>query len=111
LISRLESPEQQASSAEISKLLEGEILALPATYRTVLVLRDIEEMSTAETALALNLTEVNVKVRLHRAHALLRRELYAHAQAARIEAFRFLGIRCDRLVQRVLERVEQLRRA
>ncbi|HEX5410944.1 MAG TPA: RNA polymerase sigma factor [Terriglobia bacterium] len=103
LRSRLASPEQQASIGEISKLLEAAILSLPEAYRTVLMLRDIEEMSTAETASALNLTEENVKVRLHRARVLLRRELYSRAGAARVDAFPFMGARCDRMVQRVFE--------
>ncbi|MFP5236336.1 MAG: sigma factor-like helix-turn-helix DNA-binding protein [Acidobacteriota bacterium] len=48
-------------------LLERAILALPAGYRAVLMLRELEEMSTAETADALGLTETNVKLRLQRA--------------------------------------------
>jgi RNA polymerase sigma-70 factor, ECF subfamily len=107
LTSRLASPEQQASIGEISKLLETAILSLPETYRTVLMLRDVEEMSTAETASALNLTEENVKVRLHRARVLLRRELYTRAGSARGEAFPFMGARCDRMVQRVFQRLEE----
>ncbi|TAM82472.1 MAG: RNA polymerase sigma factor [Acidobacteria bacterium] len=105
LTSHLASPEQQASTAEIRNLMEAAILSLPEVYRVVLMLRDIEEMNTAETASALNLTEENVKVRLHRARVLLRRELYNRADAARGEAFPFMGARCDRLVQRVFERL------
>ena len=105
LTSHLASPEQQASIGEISKLLEEAILSLPEAYRTVLMLRDVEEMSTAETASALNLTEENVKVRLHRARVLLRREIYHRAGSARGEAFPFMGARCDRMVQRVFERL------
>jgi len=105
LTSHLASPEQQASIGEISKLLEAAILSLPEAYRTVLMLRDVEEMSTAETASALNLTEENVKVRLHRARVLLRREIYHRAGSARGEAFPFMGARCDRMVQRVFERL------
>lgn len=105
LTSRLASPEQQASIGEIGKLLEAAILSLPEAYRTVLMLRDVEEISTAETASALNLTEENVKVRLHRARVLLRRELYNRAGSARGEAFPFMGARCDRMVHRVFERL------
>ena len=105
LTSHLASPEQQASIGEVSKLLEAAILSLPEAYRTVLMLRDVEEMSTAETASALNLTEENVKVRLHRARVLLRREIYHRAGSARGEAFPFMGARCDRMVQRVFERL------
>ena len=59
-------PEQNASRAELSQLLEEALLGLPEQYRTVVMLRDIEGMSTAETASALDLTEDNVKIRLHR---------------------------------------------
>lgn len=105
LTSHLASPEQQASTGEVRKLLEAAILSLPEAYRTVLMLRDVEEMSTAETASSLNLTEENVKVRLHRARALLRRELYNRAGSARGDAFPFMGARCDRIVRRVFERL------
>lgn len=65
-------PEQRASTAELGQLLEEAVLGLPDHYRTVVMMRDIEELSTAETAAALDLTEENVKVRLHRGHAMLR---------------------------------------
>lgn len=97
------SPEQQASSTEMGHLLEEAVLALPENYRTVIMMRDIEEMSTSDTAAALNLSEENVKIRLHRARALLRKELFARAGAGRAKAFPFMGVRCDRVVQRVFE--------
>jgi RNA polymerase sigma-70 factor, ECF subfamily len=105
LVSSFESPEQQASTREMGKLLEEAILALPSSYRTVLIMRDLEEMTTADTATALELTEENVKVRLHRARAMLRKELFTRAEAGRGEAFPFLGSRCDRIVQAVFERM------
>src|SRR5665213_224293 len=93
------TPEANASSSELKSLLEEAILALPTTYRTVLVLRDVEEMSTAETAQVLSLTDTNVKVRLHRAHELLRGELFARAGASSSQAFRLHATRCDRIVR------------
>lgn len=99
------SPEQQASSAEMGHLLEEGILALPENYRTVVMMRDIEEMSTADTATALNLSEENVKIRLHRARILLRKELFARVGAGRAKAFPFMGVRCDRVVKRVFEAI------
>ena len=100
------TPELHASRAEAAALLEQAILALPQAYRAVLMLRDVEEMSTAETAEALSLTESNVKVRLHRAHDLLREELYARAGATAPQAFGFHAVRCDRVVGAVLERLQ-----
>jgi RNA polymerase sigma-70 factor, ECF subfamily len=101
-------PEQRASASELNRLLESAILTLPESYRTVLVLRDVEEMNTAETAVCLQLTEENVKVRLHRARALLRRELYSRAGATSTQAFQFHAVRCDRVVKAVFERIAKL---
>ena len=98
-------PEQQASRSEIRRLLEESIEALPDSHRTVFVLREIEEMSTTETAEALGLTEENVKIRLYRARAILRRKLYSHASVESKEAFAFGAARCDRVVRNVLERI------
>ncbi len=105
LASKAPDPERSAASGEASSLVEAAIMGLPESYRTVLMMRDVEEMSTAETAECLNLTEENVKTRLHRAHAMLRRDLYARAGAARVNAFTFGRERCDRIVQRVLARM------
>lgn len=103
--SDLHTPEGNVARNELSALLEESILALPVAYRTVLVLRDIEEMSTAETAQVLALTDSNVKVRLHRAHEVLRTELMARAGASSPQAFVFPATRCDRVVQAVFERL------
>ena len=96
------SPEQQTASAEMRRLLEQAIVALPRIYRTILVLRDVEEMTTMETAAALDITEDAVKVGLHRARALLRRELFKKAGATSAEAFQFPATRCDRVTSKTL---------
>jgi RNA polymerase sigma-70 factor, ECF subfamily len=101
-------PEQQASDRELVALLQDAVLALPDNYRSVIMMRDIEEMSTTDTAQALDLTEENVKVRLHRARALLRRELFARAGAQRGNAFPFMGARCDQMVEAVMRRIAEL---
>ena len=105
LKSNVPDPESQVARSEVARLLEEAILALPKSYRTVLMLRDVEEMSTAEAADALEMTEENVKVRLHRARALLRKELYARAGATASAAFQFMATRCDRVVKQVFERI------
>ena len=99
------TPESNAARSELTSMLEDSILALPVAYRTVLMLRDIEEMNTAETAQVLALTEANVKVRLHRAHELLRAELMSRAGASSPQAFAFPATRCDRVVQAVFARL------
>lgn len=99
------SPESNASLSEMAAMLERAITALPDRYRAVVVLRDLEEMSTGETAEALSLSEANVKVRLHRAHELLRDELMTMAGSASHLAFGFGASRCDSMVQSVFNRI------
>ncbi len=100
-------PEQQASNWEIRRLLEEAVEKLPDAYRTVFVLRDVEDMSTTDTADVLEITEANVKVRLHRARALLRKSLYARAGMERKEALNSHAVRCDRVVKNVFERIQK----
>jgi RNA polymerase sigma-70 factor (ECF subfamily) len=101
------NPEQQASNSQVRRLLEEAVERLPDAYRTIFVLRDVEEMTTADAADILEITEDNVKVRLHRARALLRKSLYARAGMERKEAFNFHALRCDRVVHSVFERIQQ----
>ena len=108
LVSNRPDPERSAANGQTGAFLEAAIFALPESYRTVLMMRDVEEMSTAETADCLNITEENVKTRLHRAHAMLRRDLFARAGAVRASAFTFGRERCARLVARVLQRISQI---
>lgn len=68
-------PLDQVLNEELSQRLKAAIIALPEKYRLVLVLRDVEGFSTAETADILNITTANVKVRLHRARLSLREDL------------------------------------
>jgi RNA polymerase sigma-70 factor (ECF subfamily) len=102
------SPEQNASTSQIASLLESSIDSLPDKYRQIFMLRDVEEMSTADTAACLGISEENVKVRLHRARALMRKQLYMRAGARTSTAFQFMGERCDRLVQTVMTRIARL---
>lgn len=101
-------PEQNASRAELGRLLEDAVLGLPEQFRMVVLLRDVEELSTSETAAALDLSEENVKVRLHRGHAMLRGWLFARVGAEAKNAFPFMGVRCDRVVHGVFLRLGEL---
>ena len=102
---KTETPEAQAMRAELGRLLQTAVDGLPATYRSVFVMREVEQLSTAETADCLGLSEEAVKTRLHRSRALLRRDLEGRAGSAIAAAYSFLGVRCDRSVARVLERI------
>ncbi|MEM7222192.1 MAG: RNA polymerase sigma factor [Pseudomonadota bacterium] len=100
-----DSPEAAAARSEIRGLLESAIDDLPLDFRTVFVLRALEEMSVAETADCLGLRQETVKTRFHRAKRGLRRSLSAQLQATLVEAFPFAGRRCDRIVAAVCQRL------
>lgn len=92
---------------QLREMLKAAVDALPETYRSVFVLREVEQLSTSETADCLEVSEETVKIRLHRSRALLRRELESRIGPAVSELYMFLGPRCDRTVARVLERIAQ----
>ena len=100
-----ETPESQAIRGEFTQLLQSAVDALSETYRLVFVLREVEQLSTNETAECLGISEEAVKTRLHRSRALLRHELQAQIGPSIAQAYAFLGIRCDRTVARVLDRI------
>jgi len=99
------NPEEQLSASELGRALESAILSIPEQYRLVLMMRDVEQLSTSETATALDLSEENVKVRLHRARAMVRKNLFAQVGSEAPRAFGFMGERCDRVVARVMARI------
>ena len=68
-------PLDKLLNEELAEMIHQAILSLPEKYRMIIVLRDIEDFSTAETAQILDLSESNVKVRLHRARLFLREKL------------------------------------
>lgn len=99
------NPEHQAFATELKTLLESSIDSLREHHRIVFTLREIEGLSTAETAECLGVSEDNVKTRLHRARALLRGDLFARTGGASAGAFQFHLSRCDRVVSGVLEKI------
>ena len=98
-------PERQAFAGELRALIESAIEALPEHYRAVFVMREVEGMSTAESAECLDITEESAKTRLHRARKLLRDTLYERAGIENAAAFSFEAPRCDRVVAVVFEQV------
>ena len=104
------SPERQVADAELRNLLEQSIVALPNTYRSVYMLRDVEQMSIDEVSRILDLSESTVKVRLHRARRALRKAIMARTGAQVLSAFAFEAPRCDRVVARVFERISSMQR-
>jgi RNA polymerase sigma-70 factor (ECF subfamily) len=98
-------PEAAAARAEVRRLLEHAVDQLPDPFRTVFVLRDIEEMSIEETAAQLGLRPETVKTRLHRARRLLRQSLDRTLSSAVGEVFPCAGARCTRITEAVLNRL------
>jgi RNA polymerase sigma-70 factor (ECF subfamily) len=106
-----DTPEISAQRTEMRSLIEAQIDLLPDDFRAVFMLRSVEEMSVEETAEALGIPPATVRTRLFRARSLLREGLAAKIDLACEEAFSFAGERCDRIVARVLARIEGLERA
>jgi RNA polymerase sigma-70 factor (ECF subfamily) len=102
-----EQPDASAVREEMRRLLERKIDQLPAAFRTVFMLRALEEMSARETAECLGIPEATVRTRFFRARSLLRGSLEKDMDAALEGAFAFDGARCDRIVQAVLDRLRR----
>lgn len=96
-------PEQAAHRAEVRRLIEQKIDELPNDFRTVFVLRALEEMSVEETAACLGIVEATVRSRYFRAKGLLRESISRELDFAIEEAFMFDGERCDRIAYTVLK--------
>ena len=101
LTSKDRSPEDQAMGRELRGILESSLDAIPEIYRSVFLLREVEALSTTEAAECLGISEDTVKTRLHRARAMLRRELFERAGLTAAELFPLHLSRCDRVVEAV----------
>ncbi|PWC40020.1 RNA polymerase subunit sigma [Azospirillum sp. TSO35-2] len=99
------TPEEDASRAEVRRLLERAIDALPEPFRVVFTLREIEQMSVEETASCLGIPQDTVKTRLHRARRLLGHSLRRQLSPDLAGVFPFAGERCARIVAHVLKRL------
>ena len=102
----VESATTTAIRAEARQLIERRIDELPLAFRTVFVLREIEELSADEVAACLGIPPATVRTRLFRARALLREALARDLDLATGDVFAFAGARCDRIVANVLSRLD-----
>ena len=100
-------PERIAMRAEMRRLMEARIDLLPEAFRSVFMLRAVEELSVEEVALALDLPQATVRTRFFRARGLLRESLSRDVDMAIGDAFAFAGERCDRIVANVLLRLSE----
>ena len=101
------NPEERAVAADLMQHVEAEVAALPEAYRSVFLLREVEGLSTEETAACLEVSAEVVKTRLHRARKMLRNALY-RAGAGLQSIFSFGAQRCDRVVAKVMEEIRGL---
>jgi RNA polymerase sigma-70 factor, ECF subfamily len=99
-------PEHAAAQRQIRHLIERAIDDLPEAFRVVFVMRDVQDLSTEETAGLLGLPPATVKTRLHRARRELRRALDEQLASTLTEAFPFDGKRCQDTADKVLERLQ-----
>lgn len=102
----VQTPVARMLNAELKVILEEAIRQLPEKYRTVFVMREIENMNVAETKACLNISEVNVKVRLNRAKTLLKNSLSAVYN--KDDIFHFHLSRCNQMAEAVLKQMEAL---
>jgi RNA polymerase sigma-70 factor (ECF subfamily) len=103
-----DNPEKAAYHSELQRAIEAAVDTLPPRYRSVFVLREIEDMSGAETAECLGINEVAVKTRLHRARRMLRARLERTVSGAAPLAFGYGEQRCDRMTRLTMARIEEL---
>lgn len=104
--SNTEAPDRAAARTEVREIIERKVDALPEAFRTVFVLRSVEEMSVEEVAACLSLPEATVRSRHFRARSLLRESLQSEFDVAERDLYEFGGSRCDRIVARVLQRLQ-----
>jgi RNA polymerase sigma-70 factor (ECF subfamily) len=102
-----DQPDQLTWRAELRGLIERQIDALPEKYRSVFMLRGVEEMSSAEVADVLGIPEITVRVRYMRARQMLQNSLQGSIDQHIGEAFSFAGARCDRIVAGVHARLRK----
>ena len=107
LPSETSGPDRELENRELQAVLRDAVEVLPDPLRAVFCLREIEGLSTEETASALDLTTENVRVRLHRAKRSLRQTLDARMGREVRRLYLFDGPRCDRIVAGVFDRLLQ----
>jgi RNA polymerase sigma-70 factor, ECF subfamily len=103
------TPEGEVARRQIRQMLEHAIDDLPPAFRTVLVMRDVQEATVEETANVLGIKAETVRTRLHRARNMLRERLGEQFAVVLKDVFPFERPRCDALVARLLGKVGLLR--
>lgn len=104
-----EQPEQSAMRTQVRQQIEARIDTLPDQFRTVFMLRGVEEMTVEEVSAVLDIPEATVRSRFFRARSILREGLSRDIDMAVGDAFSFAGPRCDKIVAGVLAAIAQER--
>lgn len=102
-ISSIPNPEKQMIQNESTRILEQAISELDMKYRVVYIMKEVEEMSIKSIAEILDISESNVKVRIHRSRAMIKDGLYQISKKE--DAFEFGFKRCDAIVERVMQKI------
>ena len=100
-----DEPDTAAERAQVRRLIERKLDDLPVAFRTVFMLRCVEELTVEETAACLGLPDATVRSRHFRARSMLREALAQELDVAERDLYAFGGWRCDRIVQKVLRRI------
>ena len=103
---KVQTPLMKLLNTELKLALEDAIRQLPEKYRTVFIMREIEDMNVAETQECLNISEVNVKVRLNRAKAMLRNSLNDFYKKE--DLLHFHLSRCARITENVMKEIKKM---
>lgn len=100
----VQTPVAKVLNTELKTILEEAIRQLPEKYRTVFIMRMVEDMNVAETTACLDISEVNVKVRLNRAKALLKESLGSYYKKE--DLLHFHLSRCDKMIEMVMNEIK-----
>lgn len=106
-----DQPDITTMRAQVRQQIEARIDTLPEQFRTVFMLRGVEELSVEEVSAALDVPEATVRSRFFRARGILREGLSRDIDMAVADAFSFAGPRCDKIVAQVMAAITQERQA
>lgn len=98
------NPQDKMIRNEAKQILENAIDSLDLKYKTVYIMKEVEEMSLKEISVVLDLTVANVKVRLHRSKEMLKEKIYEVTNDKNIFEFGFSS--CDRITENVMKRIK-----
>ena len=104
-LGQVQTPLMKTLNSELKNILQDAIGRLPEKYRTVFIMREIEDMSVAETQECLDLSEANVKVRLNRAKTMLRNAVSAYYKKE--DLLHFHLTRCNNVTEQVMKQIEK----